>query len=413
MSDQLKNLRERRATLARETRHLCNEHTNDWNADTHGKTYDTNMAEIERIDASISRIVKAAEVDGDREFAAMGGRDTSLHARGARDAGDDLQNPRALARMFMRSGLEGVNAEQRAAILNVMSTGVGAEGGYTVASEVAAQLLDAVKEFGGMREAATVIRTSKGNPLSWPTSDATNEIGEQIAENGSSTDADTTFGTVGVPVHKFSSKVITVPFELLQDSELDIESIVNGRLGVRIARITNTKFTTGTGTNESRGILTASAVGKTGATGQTLTVTYDDLVDLQHSVDPAYRKLGAGFMLHDSSLKVIRKIKDSQGRPIFVPGYETGVPGGAPDELLGDAVIVNQDMPVMAANAKSILFGYLKGYVIRDALDVTLFRFADSVFARKGQVGFLAWARSGGNYTDVGASLRHYANSAT
>ena len=408
MTDKLKDLRERRATLARETRHLCNEHTSDWNAETHGKTYDANMAEIERIDASISRLVKAAELDADRDLENAG-----VRGHGRRGGEEEVSEGRALALAFMRHGLEGVSAEQREAIRNTMSTTTGAEGGFTVASEVATRLLDAVKEFGGMREAAEVFRTAKGNPFNFPTSDATSEEGELIDQNTTATDADTTFGTVALPVHKFSSKVITVPFELLQDSELDIEAIVNGRLGIRLGRITNRLYTVGTGTNQPRGILTASTVGKTGATGQTLTVTYDDLVDLQHSVDPAYRKLGAGFMLHDQSLKVVRKIKDTQGRPIFVPGYEQGNPGGAPDELLGDPITVNQDMPVMAANAKSILYGYTKGYKIRDVMDVTLFRFADSVYAKKGQVGFMAWMRSGGNYTDVGTSLKHYANSAT
>lgn len=118
-------------------------------------------------------------------------------------------------------------------------------------------------------------------------------------------------------------------------------------------------------------------------------------------------------MMNDATLKALRKIKDTQGRPIFVPGYETGNPGGAPDRLLGREIVINQYMPVMAANAKSILFGDFGKYLIRDVMDVTLFRMTDSAFTLKGQVGFVAFCRSGANMVDNGAAIRSYSNSAT
>jgi HK97 family phage major capsid protein len=151
--------------------------------------------------------------------------------------------------------------------------------------------------------------------------------------------------------------------------------------------------------------------GKVGTTGQTTSVIYDDLVDLVHSVNRAYRG-NATFMMADTSLRVVRKIKDSQGRPIFNPGYETGVPGGAPDTLLGYRLTVNDDVAAMAANAKSIAFGDMKQYVIRDVMDVAVRRFDDSAFALNGQVGFCGWTRTGGNLLDT-AAVKFYQNSAT
>jgi HK97 family phage major capsid protein len=132
-----------------------------------------------------------------------------------------------------------------------------------------------------------------------------------------------------------------------------------------------------------------------------------------HSVDPAYRALGnCGFMMHDSSLKIIRKLKDSQGRPVFLPGYD-GLGKSMPDTLLGYPVVINQDIAVMAANAKSILFGDFSFYKIRDAMDMQMFRFDDSAYIKLGQIGFLAWMRSGGNFVDVGGAVKYYQNSAT
>ena len=119
-------------------------------------------------------------------------------------------------------------------------------------------------------------------------------------------------------------------------------------------------------------------------------------------------------MMNDSSLKVLRKLKDSQGRPIFVPGYEQGNPGGAPDRLLNRPIFINQDMASMAANAKSIAFGAFKKYKIRRVMDLTIFRMTDSAFTRNGQIGFVAFQRMGGNLVDVsGSTVKYYANSAT
>jgi HK97 family phage major capsid protein len=203
-----------------------------------------------------------------------------------------------------------------------------------------------------------------------------------------------------------------VPFELLQDSAIDVEAFVNARIVTRLGRIGNQMFTTGTGVSQPNGIVTAVNVGKTGLTGQTASVIWDDLVDLQHSVDPAYRENGK-FMMHDSTVKFIRKIKDANNRPLWVPNFNDGITKGMGGTLAGAEVVVNQQMPVMAANAKSILFGDFSYYKIRDVMAMNLFRFTDSVYASQGQVGFLAWMRSGGNWIDIGGAVKAYQNSAT
>lgn len=407
MSKSIQNLREERNALAKEVRNLMDQNPGaTWNAE-HQKTYDEKMSHVERIDAQIAREQKILDVMADKHFKEAGGDEVDpATVQGKRNA---------LFNKWLRGGDRALTAEDWTQINNTMSTTTPSEGGYTVQTDVAKQLIVRLKEYGGMREAADVFVTAQGNPLNYPTTDGTAEVGELIEENATATDADLSFGTIGLNVFKFSSKVVTVPIELLQDSTLDIEGIVTDRLMERLGRITNQYFTTGAGTTEPRGVVTGSTAGKVGTTGQTTTVIYDDLIDLEHSVNPAYRKNGrAKFMMNDLSVRTIRKIKDSSGRPIFNPGYEVGVPGGAPNTLLGSEIIVNQDIATMAANAKSILYGDYKYYKIRDTMMFTLFRFTDSAYSKKGQVGFLAWMRAGGNLIDVsGDSVKHYANSAT
>src|SRR5574343_520842 len=101
--------------------------------------------------------------------------------------------------------------------------------------------------------------------------------------------------------------------------------------------------------------------------------------------------------------RVVRKIKDTAGRPIWTPSYDEGMSSATPDKLLGYPVYINNDMPTPAANAKSLAFGNLHKYLIRDVMDVKLFRFDDSAYMSKGQIGFLAWARAGGNLLDINA----------
>ena len=394
--------RERAADLAKQARNLHERNGESWNADAQ-KEFDGLMDQIDQVKANIAREEKLLELGSEKAFKDMGGREV------------DAKSMRSAAyATLLRSGENALSAEQRKAIQNTMSTTTGSEGGFTVQTEVAKSVVEALKAYGGMRSAAQIITTAQGNPMNYPTTNGTAEVGEIIAENVTATAADPVFGSTALPVYKYSSKIIAVPFELLQDSEINVEALVNSRIADRIGRITNQHFTTGTGTAQPNGVVTASTVGKTGTTGQTASVIYDDLVDLQHSVDYAYRQGGKGkFMMNDLSLRNVRKIKDTAGRPLFVPGYDSAV-GGAPDSLMGSDIIINNDIAVMAANAKSILFGDFSYYIIRDVMGLTLFRFTDSAYAKLGQVGFLAWFRSGGNFIDAsGGAVKHYANSAT
>lgn len=395
-------LRERHAALAKETRELVENNNDKWNADYQAK-YDQGMAELDDIKAQVERIEKVLATAADSKIEE---KIEENKERQMRNAGKEL------FAKWLKGGDKALSAQDWADVRATMSTSTPGEGGYTVPTDVAGQISDVLKAYGGVRSVANVIQSNMGNDINFPTSDGTSEVGELIGQNTTATASDPSFGVVTLSTYKFSSKIVAVPFELLQDSAADVEVFVARRLGDRLGRITNQYFTTGTGTSQPKGVVTASAAGKTGTTGQTTTVIVDDLIDLVHSVDPAYRAGNCKFMMNDASLKVIRKLKDTAGRPVFLPGYE-GLGGAMGDSLLGYDVVINQDVATMAANAKSILFGDFSRYTIRDVMGFTLFRFDDSAYAKLGQVGFLAWMRTGGTLTDGGAPLKYYQNSAT
>lgn len=400
-------LREQRTALAKEARDLLDKFPGKtWTAE-HTKLYDEKVEEIAGIDASINRFQKQADID------AEGAVDAAIADVGKAKAKVDPNSHMGVYQAFMKNGREGLTADQERLFRNTLSTTTGSQGGFSVPLIVVPQLIDAMKLFGGMRAVADQFTTEGGEDMQYPTSDGTAEVGELIAQNTTANALDPTFGSVTLSTYKFSSKVVAVPFELLQDSVLDVEGMVNKRLAQRLGRIQNQMFTTGTGTAQPSGVVTTATSGKVGLTGQTLTVIYDDFVDLIGAVDPAYRNLGnCEFMLSDSALKVVRKLKDTNARPLFVPSYDGGIANKFPDQLMGYTLQINQDVAVMAANAKSIYFGDFSFYKIRDAMQILMFRFTDSAYAKLGQVGFLAWMRSGGILVDPKA-VAYYTNSAT
>jgi len=321
---------------------------------------------------------------------------------------------------YVRRGREGLEPEERALLATGFTQPTKEQraqgtpttaGGYTIPQGFRAKIVETLKFFSAMRELAEVVTTDTGNTLPWPTVNDTANVGAILAENTQMTQLDVTFGQAQLGAYMYTSKLILVSWQLLQDSFFDLESFLGRIIGTRLGRIQNTHFTTGTGTAQPLGVQTNAVVGKTGLAGQTLTVIYDDLIDLIHSIDPAYRNQAGGrakFMLNDLTLAAIRKIKDTQGHPLWVPAVTAGVG----DTLLGYGIVPNNDMPTMAANAKSILFGdFMTAYVIRDVLGLQVIRL-DERYADFLQSGFFGFMRSDATLQD-NAAVKAYSNSAT
>jgi HK97 family phage major capsid protein len=411
-------LRQERDALVRQSRNLLDGLTTGTYTPEVNQKVEGFYAQIDLIDNQIDAHEKLLKLEAQ-----------GLEARGSRladnlnistDEGVNvLKQEKAIFNTWLRSGAHALNNEQQAfvaarrreasAIYGVNTVGTNSSGGFMVPRDFGSTLIEALALFGGVREVANVIKTASGRPIDWPTTDETNQKGELVGENVAAGLQDIVFGTTSITAYKYSSKTFAVSLELLQDEAIDIEPVILKLAANRIARIQNDHFTTGTGTAQPQGVVTAASTGKTGATGQTASVTYDDLVDLEHSLDPAYRG-NAKFMMHDQTVKVLKKLKDTTGKPLWRPG----VSGGDAADILGYGYVVNQSMPQMAANAKSILFADFNTYTIRDTMEVILNRYDDSAYNSKALVGFLAWARSDGKWLDAGTSgIKAYVNSAT
>jgi HK97 family phage major capsid protein len=324
---------------------------------------------------------------------------------------------------WLRYGRDGLDAELR----HILHYGYGRDsapladgqraqtitttaGGYLIPRGFRAELIQAMKAYGGVRANARILDTDAGNTLDIPTVDDTSNVGRLLSINTAVTTTDIVFGQVNLDAYKYSSDLVLAPVELMQDSAFDMNGMVTSLLAERLGRITETHYTTGTGTNQPNGVVTAAATGVTATTGGATSVTADNIMDLFHSVDPAYRG-GASFMMNDLTVASIRKLKTGvSGDNTYL--WQPGLQAGAPDTLLGRPVIVNQAMAVMAANAHSILFGNFQNYWIRDVLGVRFVRL-DERYADSDQVGFVVFLRTDGDRVGPSGSIKAFVNSAT
>lgn len=302
--------------------------------------------------------------------------------------------------MAQRAGqVEGMNAQEKRALSAV----TGNVGGYTVPQEFNAQIVRAMLQYSSVMDSgAQMVPTSSGADMPWPTVNDTAVSGELLAENTQAALADPAFGTVTLKSFIFSSKIVLIPLTLLQDTAVDIESLIGSLLGERIGRALESYFTTGTGTGQPQGVVPFSTLGKTAAGAAA--ITYGETIDLQHSVDPAYRALGGcKYMFKDATFAYVRKLLDSSGRPIWQPQATSGAAAAAPATLNGSPYKINQSMAGVATGQKSMLFGDFSHYKIRQVRGITLMRLQER-YADYLQVGFLAHCRFDGRGVNAGTN---------
>ncbi len=276
-----------------------------------------------------------------------------------------------------------------------MSVATTTAGGYTIPSGFVYALEEALLYFGPIMQIADVMRTATGQPLPWPTVNDTGNSGVMLSENttvGSSVAP--TFGQVLFNAFKFSSQLIQISAELLEDSAFDLANYLGTASGTRLGRIINTKCTVGSGSGEPQGIVTGASLGVTCASATA--IAFDEVINLEYAVPLAYRPRMA-YMTADTSVNALRKIKDSYGRYL----WQETTNSGAPDKLNNRPYHTNPDMASIATGNKTMLAGDFSKYKVRMINQVRSRRLLER-YADADQEAFISFLRLDAKVLDAG-----------
>lgn len=320
--------------------------------------------------------------------------------------------------VFLREGGQALQPEQRALLnryqsayeMRAQGIATDAAGGFTVPEGFAGFITEAMQDFSGLLEASNasgtggpmLLRTASGNLIPFPTNDDTANAGGILAENTVVAEQDFVFGSRNLTAFMYTSNLVRVSLQLLQDEAVNLQAYLARMLGKRIGRALSPHFAAGAGTTEPTGLVTAATDGavdiSVGAG-----VTFNDLVDFEHALDPAYRRRGASWVFNDNILRDLKKLVDGNARPLWLPASLGSIADTLSRPTLnGYNYIVDQGMDDLAIGNRPIAFGDLSEFMIREVLGINMFRFNER-FMDFLQIGFLAFARFDSNLIDTQA----------
>lgn len=284
-------------------------------------------------------------------------------------------------------------------------------GGFTLRTDFYTTLVENMRVNAGMlRLNPTLLQTDGGNVIQIPRV-TTHPSAAWISEGAVLTESDAVFAQTSLNAFK-SAFSVQISSELEMDTSVNLMEYLARRGGEAIGNNAGAGYVVGTGTGQPRGVTLDSTLGVTAASATTFTA--DELIDLYFSVIEPYRDgASTGWLLKDSSLGIVRKLKDGSGRYLFdvdaMIGRGAGLPG--PDMpisgyLLGKPVVTDPNVSAAVTTGKSVLFGDWRAYFVRMAGPVRVERSAEFAF----QNDLITWRfimRTDGRLIDTSGAIKH------
>jgi len=345
------------------------------------QTYDKISKELEDRQATIEKM-RADEARELRLDAAT--REMADQVRPVADAPRSVRTDAEVIRSMAKGELRSHSFEKR----DVLKSSTGSP----VPTSFYDQVIMLARHVGPMLTTSTVLNTASGENLQIP-SLAQYSTAAIIGEGASITESDPVFNSfITLGAYKYSF-LVQLSTELIEDSGVDILSFLASQVGNELGFRVNDALTTGTGSSQPKGIVAAAGSGVTGSTAVSGAFTADNLISLVYSVDTAGRRLaGSGFQMNSSSIAKMRSLKDTAGNYVFSPALNAD----ANDLLLGYPVFENPAMASTGTAAKSVIFGHLPSFFVRQVGGIKLDRSDDFAF-NTGLVTFRASMRVDSN----------------
>lgn len=380
---QILQLKEQRAKAWDAAKKFLDEKSKDGNfvSGEDAATYDKMEAEVVALGAQIDRLERQSLIDAELAKASsqpITNKPSALTG--------ETKTGRATDE-YKRAFWDGMRNKLSYEVQNALQIGTDSEGGFLAPDEYEKTLVQGLEDEVFFRKLATVIRTSSGDrKIPIVTSKGT---ASWVDEEGLIPESDDAFGQTSIAAYKLAT-MIKVSDELLNDSVFNVESYIAKEFARRIGTKEEEAFFVGTGSGMPTGIFNATGGAETGVTAATANITFDDVMDLFYSLRAPYRN-NATWILNDSTVKAIRKLKDANGNYLWQPS----VKDGEPDKILNRPYRTSIYVPELAAGKRAIAFGDFSYYWIADRQGRS-FKRLNELYAPTGQVGFLASERVDG-----------------
>lgn len=375
MAMNVTELMEKRAKLWEATKKFLEDHTDKDGKMTaaDAETYEKMEADIAEMGKTIDRLEKQGEME--KKLAMPSGKPLVGNPGQPAKTGTASDEYRKAMFTAIRTKFRDVS--------NVLQEGIDEAGGYLVPDEYDRRLIDVLDEENVLRGLATTIRTSGERKINIA---ATKPAALWVEEGGALTFGDATFDQKLLDAHKLHV-AIKITEELLADNAFQLEDYIITQFGKAIANAEEDAFLNGDGDGKPTGLFADAQVG---VTIDTVEIEADDVIDLVYKLKRPYRKK-ASFITNDSTLAVLRKLKDENGNYLWQPSLQ----GGEPDRILGYAIRTSQYAPKLAAGKVALAFGDFSYYNIGDRGQRSL-QVLKELFAGNGMVGYVMKERVDG-----------------
>jgi HK97 family phage major capsid protein len=409
MSGVVERLRERRGNVWEEAKSLADvaaEENRNFSAEEQGK-WDALNGEIDQLD---TRIKSALETE-------KRAKDTDNLFNEIRGGKPEPRTPDESKRQQGNDELRSFLRGEKGRYYDVMPTGpinyrvlsklTSGAGGNTVPTSFYERLVQHLIEVSAIMQAgATVLNTNSGESIQVPKTTSHSTAGI-VTEGGTIGPSDPAFGQITLGAYKYGT-LIQVSRELLDDTGVDLEGYLAMQAGRALGNAFGAHAVTGSGTSQPRGVVTDATLGVTGGTGVVGAPSADNLIDLFYSVIAPYRaSASTKWIMSDSTVATVRKLKDTTNQYIWQPGLTAD----APDTILGKQVLTDPNVAATALAAKSILFGDFSQFFIRLAGGVRFERSDDYAF-NTDLVTFRALMRADSALVDLTGAVKYFQGNA-
>lgn len=367
----MKKLIEKRATLKAEMQSLLDTASNEERAvsDEESKRFDELEKEIRAIDETLEKNEK------------MSGISDVLHP-----TTDSTTNTEQAEERAFTDFIQGRISEMRAGEQNFTA----ANNGAIIPQTIAQKVIKTVTEICPILSGAEMYHVKGTLKIPKYTKASGHDITVGYAEEFTELTADAgKFIIVDLSGYLMGALTL-IGKSVINNSAVDITGFIIRHMSEQIAICLEKELLQGT-TNKAEGALSTT---NTVTAKAKAAISFEDLVKLQAAIKQSFQS-GACWTMNPETFTAIKLLTDTNGRPLLEPD----VTQSFPYRLLGKPVYLSDNMPTVAASAKSILYGDYKGLSVnfRENIAIDVLR---EKYATQHAIGVNAWFEFDSKVTD-------------